>query len=263
MRWLLLLCAASLATASLAQSELVGPGRYPGFRNLGAMPGTGFGVTPEGWIDFKGAMSYTTPVAYSLTDWYGVIGLSNLSNTSSFSFKNPNEGFSGNATGMLMLGVPLGPYGALTLSHMILSTKLDFATNVHWTPPNQFGPVRFGVGVQDISGQGGASGEHLEGDEGNTRSYYAVATWQASENLYASLGVGDTRFRHVFGNASYNLVPRVKAFTEYDSFNWNYGLAFDLGRLGQSTNVDRSINANVQLGMVRGKYAFWGLSVTF
>lgn len=257
-----------LAASGFAQPELTGAGHYPQFRNLSGLPGAGFGITPDGRLGFHGALAYSTPVAYSMRNWDMVFSATNVSNTMRLSFLEDDnavlfDGNEGNGTWQLLVGVPLGEYGNVTFSHLILSSLLDDAQNLHWAPPRQRGPVLFAIGVQDISGQGNAAGENLPGDLGNSRSYYVVGTWDAGLGTFVSLGTGDTRFKPIFGSASFRVSERVRAFGEYEAFHWNYGFAFDAGKLLGSFRSDRSTSTTFMLGAVKGKYAYWSLSVGF
>ena len=203
-----------LAASGFAQPELTGAGHYPQFRNLSGLPGAGFGITPDGRLGFHGALAYSTPVAYSMRNWDMVFSATNVSNTMRPSFLEDDnavlfDGNEGNGTWQLLVGVPLGEYGNVTFSHLILSSLLDDAQNLHWAPPRQRGPVLFAIGVQDISGQGNAAGENLPGDLGNSRSYYVVGTWDAGLGTLVSLGTGDTRSKPIFVSASFRVSERV------------------------------------------------------
>lgn len=269
MRPLLCLIALVPVLAS-AQVELVGKNRYPQFRTFSALPGGGFGLTPEGKPDFRGAMGISTPIAYSLAHLRFNIGVSNTgSDAGDFSFSDNNRNANGTAWGMGGLKTPLGN---LTASYMVLSRIGDSAFNFHFQPrivseetEKYSAEIRrfdFGFGVQDAFNTGGASGQAIDNATGggNSTSFYAVGTMRVTEDFYASLGVGTQRFKGVFGNASYNLTPNVKATLEYDTFNWNYGLSFKAAEFG---NGDRSGNISVFLGHIRGKYLTWGLNVSF
>ncbi len=255
------------AGAAMAQAELVGYKQYPQFRNLSGLPGGGFGINAEGHPDFKGAMAYSTPIAYTLTDWRMSLGGSALSRDRSFYWFGGNDLVQGNGTGFFMLGVPLGRFGDFTASWMFLSELGDNVVNLQWSPPWQQGDVRYAVGVQDVVGGGGSSGEGQTDDSAASNTWYVVATYRAQENLHMSLGAGDKRFNPVFGNISYDFAERWKAVVEHDSFNWNYGIAYDLGRLaGQGETWDgpgRGLNGTVMIGLVKGKFAFWNNNFAF
>lgn len=250
---------------ALAHAQIGGPGQFPQFRSMSGLPGSGFGVLPDGRVDASGAWSLSTPIAYSLQPWQFVFGAGSLSPNKGLRFLDTSSGESkGNGTAQFMVGLPLGRYGTATYTLVVLSGKLDNASNFTWTPPGQTGPVRFGFGVQDLGGGGGTQGEGPGGaDPGNSRSYFGVATWEGPRGFHASLGVGSTRFDGVFGNASANLTDRLKAVAEFDTFNWNVGLGYDLGRLGSSPREGHDLGASMFLGLVRGRYAYWSVNVRF
>lgn len=273
---LVLLSAAVLAALANAQPQINPQGNYPQFRSMSGLPGSGFGVTREGLIDFRGAMAHSTPVAFSLTDWQFVIGINNLSYDSSLRFRPPtsidDSRSRSNGTVQMMLGIPLGPYGNVTFSNMIVSRLLDNAQNLHWTPPGQTGPVVWGLGVQDIGGQRGTSGEIRETLPdgtvrvtalGESRSYYFVGTYQAAPGTFVSLGSGDGRFWPIHGNVSTQVGDRFKLVLEYDSFNWNYGLAADLGQLSGDILPGRPLRATLMVGQIFGDLAYWSLNFHF
>ncbi len=265
----LTIVALALSSASFADSKLTGYHRYPQFRGLSGLPGGGFGVNRYGQPDFRGAMAYSTPVAYGLKDWRVVVGGSFVSKNGTFSFsENTNtSNDTGNGTGQFLVGVPIDKFGELTVGYMVLSTEGDGAFNFQWSPPNQKGDVHFAVGVQDLRGNGGASGTNVKGDLDNSTSFYGVGTWQANEKTFLSLGAGTKRFGGVFGSASYQLHTNVKAFAEYDHFNWNFGLAFNpfSRQLKEETwySNEKRTELTMQVGVVAGRHAYWALNFSF
>lgn len=221
---------------------------------MSGLPGSGWAVRPDGSTGPGGAMSLSTPIGYSMADWHYAVAISNLSANSALSFPRGSErNLRGNGTGVLAIGVPLGRYGSATVSHMVLSNLGDNAQNVVWAPPGQRGPVRFVLGVQDVSGQGGTQGEGPgRQDPGESRSYFVAATWEARPGLHVGGGFGDTRFRRGFASASYAFGGRATAIFEHDGYNWNAGLAYDLAA-GKGGVV-------ATLGLFRGEFAYWSLA---
>jgi hypothetical protein len=255
-----------------AQSDFVGKDRFPQFRGFGGLPGNGFGVTPDGAPSFRGAMSFSTPVAYSLTDWRFVIGMSVIGTENRFSFRLDGESDkvndTGNGSGQILLGIPLGRYGSLTAGSMVPSSQFDEVYNFHYSPPNQQGPVRYALGVQDLAANGGSSGTGVEGDEASSTSWYGVATWQSEdEKLYASAGWGTRRFRQGFANVSYNFDSRFKAVAEYDTFGVNVMVAARLysGPVVENSffSHERQFEITTSIGLARGKYPFWAINFSF
>jgi hypothetical protein len=76
---------------------------------------------------------------------------------------------------------------------------------------------------------------------------------------YVSLGYGNQRFGGVFGNVSQTF-GNWKALAEYDTYNWNYGVASRLGHFGA---LGKHVEATAFAGYIRGKYATWSLTFTF
>lgn len=248
-----------------AQAQVGGPGQFPQFRSMSGLPGSGYGVLADGRIDPLGAWSVSTPIAYQLRPWQFSVGFGSLSPNSRPRFIDTSSGESrGNGTAQITVGLPLGKYGSGTYTLEVLSGKLDNASNFTYSPPGQNGPVRFGVGVQDIGGGGGTQGEGANGkDPGSSTSFFVVGTYEGTEGLHASLGAGSRRFDGVFGNVSANLTPRTKAVLEYDTFNWNFGVGYDLGRLGQGVRAGYDSGASLFVGMIRGKFAYWSVNIRF
>ncbi len=250
----------------LATAQFSGQGEFPGFRNISALPGSGFGVTSDGRAGFKGAMAYSTPVAYSLAPWEFVAGGGYASHDWGLAF--PDQGGfgsrKGNGTGQIQGGLPIPRWGAISYGVLFKSTHGDNAGAVQWTPP-QRGPVKFAVGIQDVHGRGGASGFGLPGDRDFTRSIYVVGTWEADPKTHVTMGYGDGhRFRGVFGSASYDVLPRLKVAGEYDTFNWNWVAMYDLGSIYKPLYRDRRpVQLLAFVGQLAGRYGVWGVNVRF
>lgn len=263
MRALLFVCVLSVATLAYAQSELVGDGQFPQTRTLSGLPGGVIGVRPDGTPSFRGAAALSTPIAYSLSNWHYAFALGTTSASSSPRFFERDEGGEfnkANSTAYGMVGIP-SRIGAFTVSLMLISRLLKETTiNVQWTPTGQRGPVTVGVGVQDLWN---TSGTHVPFESKSATSSYLVATAQLPDGIFASLGTGTQRFEGVFGNVSVPLADRWKVLAEYDAYNWNGGVAFDLGRLGNPLAPKRPLEATAFFGYVRGKYATWTLGFSF
>lgn len=249
----------------VAQAQIGGPGTYPQFRSMSGLPGSGYGVMADGSLNPMGAWSLSSPIAYSLQPWQFVLGFGTMSPNLSPRFLDSSTSEStSNGTAQMTIGAPIGKFGQGTYTVMILSGKLDNAGNFTWTPPGQNGPLKFGIGVQDVGAGGGTQGEDKNhNDPGNSRSWYAVGTWEGPNGLHASLGTGSNRFKGAFGNVSANLSPRAKAVLEYDAFNWNAGIGYDLGRLGSSPRPGNDIGASLFFGVIRGKHAYWSVNFRF
>ena len=252
------LLSAGLISGCLAQSSFYRPGQYPSLRNLNGLPGQGYGINRLGHPDFRGAFSYSTPVAYTLSDWHWVLSGTFVSNNLNPSFAdstNTVASDSANGTAVLQIGTRLGSYGTFSYGFSVLSSELDNIGSAQFTP-TQEGPVVFAIGVMDVSGSGGSSGFGNVGDSDSSRSPYIVGTWEPCEGTFLSLGYGSTRFRGAFGSASTMLTPRLKAMLEYDTFHFNQLLAYDVGRIGPA-------HVTATLGTQAGRYAAWAISFSF
>ncbi len=263
MRFAILVCLAGLTCTAAAQIELVGDRQFPQTRTLSGLPGGVIGVLPNGTPSFRGASALSTPIAYSLDNWHYAFAFGSTSATSSLRFFGRDAGGefnNANSTGYGMVGIP-SRFGSFTVSMMLISRLLKETTiNVQWTPGRQRGPVTFGAGVQDLWD---TSGTHDPFEREKARSAYVVATAALPNGVYASLGTGTQRFRGVYGNVSGPLAPRWKALAEYDAYNWNGGVAYDLGPFRSSIVPRRALEATTFLGYVRGKYPTWTLGISF
>jgi hypothetical protein len=242
------------ATLAHAQEELVGLNRFPETRGISGLPGGGFGVARDGKPSFLGAMSFSTPIAYGLDNWHWAAGINSISD--GMGLRGIDTGANNDVssgTGFFMFGMPTR-YGSITYTAMFISVHLDELTsNFHFAPNQKEGPVTWGFGVQDL---GDTSGTTRPYERRSATSPYIVATGGPWKGAYASIGYGNQRFGGIFGNVSAPVAPNVKLLAEYDTYNWNLGAAFNLGKIGGA-------EATGQLGLVRGKYATWSLSVSF
>lgn len=262
--------ASVLPVCALAQTELIGKGKYPQFRSLSGLVGGGFGVDREGKPNFRGAMALSTPIGYTMSNGRAAFGLANTSSSSRrFEFFQNGRavGNKSNGTAIAMASIG-GPLGNFTGGYMTLSSVGDSVFNFQYSPPLKNSKVGLAVGVQDAFNAGGESGEKIDvpGQGGNSRSYFGVATFEPSPELFVSLGVGSRRFDGPFGNFSFPIIRGVRGMAEYDTFNWNFGAFGDLGgfKLGKHNDeTTRYANATAFLGVVRGKFLTWGVNVAF
>lgn len=259
-RCLFLVSFVAVAGLACAQSELAGPDNFPQFRGLSALPGGGICLMPDGNPGADGALAFSTPVGFALGHYRLNFGLSVVSDSGKFvGFRNSKFENEGNGTGYIMGGAELGSVGRASVSFMVLSSFGDNAWNIQFQPGRQEGPVWYSVGVQDVFGHGGSSGEGFPGDDQTSRSFYGVATGRVAENTYVSLGGGSRRFQKGFFNASTNISPDFKGMVEHDGFNWNLGVAYTLG----TDHADPARSVTMFLGYVRGKYLTWSLGASY
>ena len=249
--------------ASSSGQFISGHRQYPQFRNAASLPGSLHGITRHGNAQFSGAMSISTPVGYSFLRGQRYIGIADLSDSTRPTFTSlSGEGVRGsNTTGYLLGGITF-PYGRVSLCGMLLSTQGDTAVNLQWQPPQNDSRLGFSVGVQDLTNSGGSAGEGLPTDGDISRSYYVVATYQVTDDLYVTLGKGDRRFQGLFGSVSHSIGRRLKVVAEYDTFAWNAMVAIDLGQIG-SLLPPTPLRLTMTLGVIRGKNAFWGMAAKF
>jgi hypothetical protein len=256
----------ALSTSSFAQKEIIGFHQYPQFRNMLGLPGSGFMIMRDGTVDYRGAMSLSTPVAYGLKGNTWVIGGGSLSKDMTPRFprtgKNDDLNAGANGTAQVMYGIDLKQAGTLTPAILFVSGHGDTAFNLQYTaPPLKDQPITLAAGVLDIAGGGGASGQGQPGDGDSSTSFYGVATYTVDRwDAHVSLGVGSRRFDGIFGNASISIAPNVKGYIEYDTFNWNAGVGW-LVPLSKSIEKQRSLILHV--GVVRGKYLSTTLNFSF
>jgi len=252
----------SLPLGLLAQSELTGKDLFPQFRVLSGLPGGGFAIGKDGVPSINGALTFTTPIGYSLGARRFAATFGSVSFDRRFraldSGGSNNHGGSGNGTLALMAGFEIPKWGRFTLSHTYISSIGDNAQNLQWQLPLRETKVGVSLGVQDITGKGGSSGDKLPGDGGSSRSLFVSGTMKAGPG-YISAGIGTRRFRNGFASYSLPIANRLNAMIEYEGWHWNAGLAVRLGEIGGSPQVQ----ATAMIGLVRGKYAFWNLSFAF
>lgn len=268
MRRTLVLTAFAFSCLAAAQKDMIGRDQFPQFRNLGGLAGNMVPLNPDGSPNYFGALSLSTPVAYTLSNWHGSVGYGLMSFDMTLRAPGKDNQRNTNGTAQFMLGAPSGPYGQFMATYMILSHLGDGAFNFQLTPGRQAGKVRWAVGLQDLRGNGGSAGENIAGDSESSTSFYSVTTYAINEKTHLSLGTGTRRFKGVFGNISTNITDNLKATLEYDAFNWNFGVAYKLGSImklqGEGYDTPgRSVDAHTFLGVVRGKSLFWGVGISF
>lgn len=269
MRPILAVTLALLAPLALAQKDFQGRDEFPQFRNLGGLPGNMVPVGPDGIPNYFGALSLSTPTAYTLGGWHGIAGFGTMSFDSRLRSPEGRDGqTTTNSTAQFMLGSTIRGIGNFSATYMVLSNLGDGAFNFSFTPANQPEKVKWAIGIQDLRGGGGAAGENIPGDSDSSASLYTVTTFKINEKTHASIGTGTRRFKGFFGNISTNITPNIKTTLEYDAFNWNVGVAFRLTSLGNTSKetydeAARKIEAHAFLGFIRGKSIFWGVGISF
>ncbi|MCW5941709.1 MAG: hypothetical protein KIS66_05730 [Fimbriimonadaceae bacterium] len=256
---LILLGCANLGSA---QSGLAGRDQFPQFRGLTGLSGSGFAVGEDGRPGGRGPMAISTPIGHTLGKWSAVAGGAVVSPDRRFNARFPGRSAYGNGNGFLLLGADLGRHGNLAATCDFLSSYSDTAWHLQYSPVLK-GPVQVAVGVLDLTGNGGSSGQDLPGDERSSRSFFGVATVKVRDGAYVSLGTGTRRYQKGFGNASLDLAKSLQAVVEHDGFGWNYGLAFrPFGDQGPVVE-GRRVKVTAFLGLVQSRYATWSVVIGY
>jgi len=218
------------AGAAWAQGEFR---EFPEFRYSSGLPGGGWGVTPDGVPGFEGAMLLNVPVAY--TPHRGVmVGFSSGSYDSSPELEFGGSGSNGTAWIALGLG---RPGHGLYLCEMPTANNFDdsFGEPVQNAQQQLLPETRrqpaVAVGMQDIF-ENRSRYIGAPQDLHNTDSAYVVATRQFGDDerpVYVTLGWGWGRFNSTaIGGVSWRAAKQLTVMAEYDGFNPNAGVAFDL-----------------------------------
>jgi hypothetical protein len=249
-----------------AQNDLNPAGQYPQFRTLSGLPGGGFGVRPDGSIGLDGALTFSTPIGYGLSNWHFAITGANTSDYRWFRFPHLS-GHTGavDSNGKLsgLVGASLGQFGSITGGVTVISSVGDKSFNFQYQAPQFLPKLGLSAGVQDIVGHRGTGAENVPGGNGNSQSWFAAATYALPYGVYASAGDGTRRFSKGFASVSAPFERRFRAFVEHDGFNFNEGVAFAAGPLKFLKVGDRVGQTTVMVGLVRSKYAFWSLNLSF
>ena len=141
----------------------------------------------------------------------------------------------------------------------MLSADLDQVYNLELQLPVNWDKGGFAIGVQNLTNRHEAAADMNPGENGLSRSYFAVGTYEFSPHDYVSLGWGDVRFKGPFGNVSVLAAPHVKVTTEYDTFGFNSGVAYSFGGISGQRNTDITLWA----GYIQERYASIALSFAF
>lgn len=243
---------------AFAQWSIHGPRTFPQFRDMAGLSGNGFPVQRDGFVGIRGAITLSTPIAYTLQPGQLVVGGASRSFDQNFRWVNTKyadntQRSDGTAQ---IIGAVKTPWGNVTLSHMILSPALDSVQHLQFTFANEWKGMNWSMGIHNVTDRGQAAGDDIPiEDAKNSQSFFVVGTKELWNNSYASVGYGTTRYRGPFGSYSGMIGDRSRFFVEYDTFNWNYGLATEFKVGGKK--------AYLTAGMVRGELATWSLNFVF
>jgi len=256
-----------LSAVAFGQADFTANGQYPQYRGYSGLPGSGFGVLPDGTPSFNGAMTYSSPQAYSLNNWHFSIDAENASDYDFFRLphvtgRRGNQDSNGKLGGMV--GIPLGKFGAVTAGITILSSIWDTAFSFQYQLPFTYKGAAVSFGCQDFRGAiHGSGAENVPGGNGLSRSYYGVITAPLSGGIYASAGLGDRRFEKGFANISVPLGDRFKFVGEHDGFNFTEALAYHPNAPRNFMFFGKSAIATIMIGYEKSHYAFWSINVSF
>lgn len=261
--WLLpALAAPVLMTPATSRAEpTLGRDRFFQFRNLSGLSGSVYGVDNQGYSSLSGPTALSTPIAHTLGRNQFRLSLGNAANDGG-SFSDLSSRDNANGTYLLSYGATLGRFNA-----MATAMSVTFEGELVYNLQGQYIPrpgarLTGSVGVQDLAGSGGSSGEGQPGDSRSSRSFFGVVTYQATTGerpVYVSAGAGTRRFRKGFVSASYQVARPVRVWTEYDGFGINAGLLFSV----KNARRQRGPEFNVTIGVLRGKLPVVGISAGF
>jgi aryl carrier-like protein len=245
--------------------ELLGPNQFPTLRGMSGLSGSMFGVTADGLPSIRGAMGISTPIGFSLGNLIFDIGGATKSYDDQPVFPNFNERHrnnlsSGNA--QLMGGVKT-PVGDLTVGGNWLSAGLDSILNLQLQAPIKWDRGGISIGCQNLFNRPEAAFDGSPYERDLSRSEYIVGTYEVTPGAYVTLGKGDVRFKGVFGSACANLTQNTKAVAEYDTFGWNAGLAYSLGRVRWIGGSFQHNETTLFAGFLGGDRCTVGLNLVF
>ncbi|GIK32550.1 MAG: hypothetical protein HND43_09510 [Armatimonadetes bacterium] len=249
-----LAAAGALILAAAAGAQISGDRQFPQTRSLSLLPGGGVPVSSEGVPGWEGALTLSTPIAYSLRAKEGVyvMGNTNYARWPKLFDARKGEGDSNGSLG-LQFGSRMFR-GNATFSWMFVDSRLKNVYHIHYSPDLK-GRWRLGAGLQDVFGD---SNTQIPLDLTNSASAYVVATYEFGGDAFASVGYGGQRFYGYFASASAPIAEGWKAYAEYDTFGINWGVA---ARLKGLMAGDRP--AVLTFGYLKNRWATWTIGAPF
>lgn len=231
---------------------------YPQFRNLSGLSGGGYGVDASGYPSLSGPTALATPVAPTMgRDTFRIVG-GKMTFNRVFDLNNKES----NGSLALAYGHTFGSFNVM-VSTMFLSAIFDNAINVQVQYiPRGDAKLIPAVGIQDVFGTGGASGQDLPSDGDSSQSIYGVLTYRIDNRfhpLYISWGIGTHRFSQTFASGSLQLFRPLRGFLEYDGFGFNGGFLLTL----KTSNHRKAPEVTANFGLIRAHYLYIGGGIGF
>lgn len=239
------------------RDPFLGSNQYPQYRNVSGLGGGGYGLDSKGYGSLEGPTAFSTPLAYTLGHDQFRFAVQEMSFDSGF-----RAGFGQvNGSGLVAYGHTFGNVN-VAFSDLFLSRHLDQGLNlqVQFIPTNR-SRWSSSVGVQDVVGHGGNSGENVPGNTTSTRSAFAAFTYRADTRrrpVFLTVGMGTERFRQGFSSVSYQLYGPIRTWIEYDGYGFNEGLLFSV-RGGRGLRAE----LNTTIAWIRGRYPTIGTTFGF
>ncbi len=250
-----------LACSCLGYSQNLGnPGQYFQFRKMSSLSGGGFGVTINGDPSIAGAMAFSTPIGYSLGGGVWQIGAGSRSSDNAPKFINLNSHGHNDSSGDAEVMAGIGTdFGHFTFGYEAVSYERYTVFHLQYQLPLHSKDLGVSIGAQDLTNRkaGGAI---------SSRSLFAVGTYEYMKGDHVSVGYGDGRFHGPFANTDYLINSKFKGTLEYDTFEFNPGLAYSIGRIKGLGDLDQSLTNNevtLFAGYLNFHYCTVGLSWVF
>ncbi len=246
------------------QNPFLGRSEFPQYRQISGLSGGGYGVDLKGRGSLTGPTAFSTPLGVALGHDEVRLG----GGDTGFSFQHLPDRFANTSRGS---GKAFLTYGLsfrnvnFAYSYFLKSFRGDAATNLQASYySGKKNTPSVSVGVQDIVGHGGSAGDGVAGDSDSSRSLFAAATMPIlavkGEPVYLTAGWGTRRFGKGFSSASYRLSQPLRLWAEYDGFGFNEGILVSYQTKGFKR---RPFEANLLLGVIRGRYPTVALTIGF
>lgn len=247
----LLACLSVLCGAAWAEDWL----KYPEFRHVCGLPGSGIPVNEFGQFGFGGAFHMNVPCAYTPTkDNYAVM-YNSASRDTRFRIKLSGHRTDGSAAAMVGFGKP--GHG-LSATYFVVDEEWVNTVNLQYQLCPEDGDVpAVAAGILDIFDQRQAQA----GKNGGARSFYVTATRKIEESekpFFVTLGLGTEKFHGLFGAVSYYPAEKVNLGFEYDGRVPRPHVAYNL-----YSSPDDAWDASVHVGWSNFDRPIWGLNVTY